>query len=79
MPLNTRFFPSRLRGGLLVFLGLARHRPRYRATVPPPRRESHRAELSAPWTLDPRSRLPACHWDAASDRARRTPSAPASG
>ncbi|MFC4820435.1 hypothetical protein [Dokdonella ginsengisoli] len=80
MQLNTRFLPSRVRGGLLVFLGLARRRrPRYRATVPPPRRESQRVELSAHWTLDPRSTLPTCHWDAASGCRQRTPSAPASG
>lgn len=66
MKLDTRLFPSRARDGLLAFLGLARRsRPRYRATVPPSRREAQRADLAAHWTLDPRSRLPACHWDAA--------------
>ncbi|MBO9663112.1 hypothetical protein [Dokdonella sp.] len=79
MKLHTRLFPSRARGGLLAFLGLARRdRPRYRATVPPPLREPRRADLSAHWTLDPRSRLPACHWDVASDCRRDPASAPTS-
>lgn len=68
MKLNRQLFPSRARGGFFAFLDVvARRSPsRHRATVPASLHPAPaRAELSAHWSIDPDSHLPACRWEAA--------------
>jgi len=68
MKLNRQLFPSRTRGGFFAFLDVVarRSRPHLHATVPASLHPTPaRAELSAHWSIDPNSHLPACRWEAA--------------
>lgn len=68
MKLNRLISPSRPRGGFFAFLDAVARRDRMHrhVTVPQPLRQTPaRAQLSAHWSIDPHSHLPACRWEAA--------------
>jgi len=61
MKLDHLLFVPRVRGNVVAFPSQA------------PRIHAVRAPLHAHWTLDPQTRLPACHWDACAEPCAKPP------